>query len=67
MVEKVKADPAIAGQLVQTLLRGGGHNGCQAQAQSMTGTRKAAIFLAALGEEAASLVLRHLNERISRP
>jgi flagellar motor switch protein FliG len=34
-----------------------------AHAQSMTGPRKAAIFLAALGEEAASLVLRHLNER----
>jgi len=35
-----------------------------AQAQgAMTGSRKAAIFLAALGEEAASLVLRHLNER----
>ena len=34
-----------------------------APAQSMTGPRKAAIFLAALGEEAASLVLRHLNER----
>jgi flagellar motor switch protein FliG len=34
-----------------------------AQAQSMTGARKAAIFLAALGEEAASLVLRHLNDR----
>lgn len=33
-----------------------------AHAQAMTGSRKAAIFLAALGEEAASLVLRHLNE-----
>lgn len=30
---------------------------------AMSGPRKAAIFLAALGEEAASLVLRHLNER----
>jgi flagellar motor switch protein FliG len=34
-----------------------------AQAQGMTGSRKAAIFLAALGEEAASLVLRQLTER----
>jgi len=30
--------------------------------QSLTGPRKAAIFLATLGEEAASLVVRHLNE-----